>query len=145
MDGWEEGIQRWRADYYRLLHCVKKNDAVLIIKLIISLHIAVCVWLSWKYFKAVLTILLIGFAFRDACPQELWHYQDEFYEPRNFSENCLHMNIFMPNVGIIEWTNRCLYLDLRFAFIELFLSVDCLLSSTKHDLCNEWFLLADRQ
>ncbi len=36
--------------------------------------------------------------YRDACPQELWRLQDTFAEARNMSEDCLHLNIFAPNV-----------------------------------------------
>ncbi|KAK2159032.1 hypothetical protein LSH36_160g05071 [Paralvinella palmiformis] len=36
--------------------------------------------------------------YRDACPQELWHLQDKYYDPRNMSEDCLHLNIFAPNI-----------------------------------------------
>ena len=36
--------------------------------------------------------------YRDACPQQLWH-NDRYNEPRNMSENCLHLNVFQPNVS----------------------------------------------
>ena len=37
--------------------------------------------------------------YRDACPQELWRIQEKFYEMKNTSEDCLHLNIFSPNVS----------------------------------------------
>ncbi|KAK2166900.1 hypothetical protein NP493_1299g00052 [Ridgeia piscesae] len=36
--------------------------------------------------------------YRDACPQELWRLQEKFYEMKNTSEDCLHLNIFSPNI-----------------------------------------------
>lgn len=36
--------------------------------------------------------------YRDACPQELFKYQDRYYTHRNMSEDCLHLNIFAPNL-----------------------------------------------
>ncbi|ELU08011.1 hypothetical protein CAPTEDRAFT_93848 [Capitella teleta] len=36
--------------------------------------------------------------YRDACPQELWHIGDKYQYPRNTSEDCLHLNIFAPNL-----------------------------------------------
>ena len=44
--------------------------------------------------------------YRDACPQELWHIQDKYYEPRNMSEDCLHLNIFAPNVCRFDIINH---------------------------------------
>ena len=38
--------------------------------------------------------------YRHACPQEVWKISDKYYEPRNISEDCLHLNIFAPNVCI---------------------------------------------
>ena len=37
--------------------------------------------------------------YRPACPQEIWEFDDRFYEIRNQSEDCLHLNIFQPNVS----------------------------------------------
>ena len=37
---------------------------------------------------------------RDVCPQEIWKYDDYYYEPRNVSEDCLHVNIYSPNVRL---------------------------------------------
>ena len=37
--------------------------------------------------------------YRPACPQEIWEFDDRFYEVRNQSEDCLHLNIFQPNVS----------------------------------------------
>lgn len=37
--------------------------------------------------------------YRDACPQELYKYQERYYSHRNMSEDCLHLNIFAPNVS----------------------------------------------
>lgn len=36
--------------------------------------------------------------YRDACPQELYRYQERYYTQRNMSEDCLHLNIFAPNL-----------------------------------------------
>jgi len=41
--------------------------------------------------------------YRDACPQELFNYQHMYYTPRNMSEDCLHLNIFAPNVKIVYY------------------------------------------
>jgi len=39
--------------------------------------------------------------YRDACPQELFNYQHLYYTMRNMSEDCLHLNIFAPNVKLV--------------------------------------------
>ena len=41
--------------------------------------------------------------YRDACPQELYNYQHMYYTPRNMSEDCLHLNIFAPNVIVVRY------------------------------------------
>jgi len=46
--------------------------------------------------------------YRDACPQELFNYQHMYYTPRNMSEDCLHLNIFAPNVNIVHFVHQSL-------------------------------------
>jgi carboxylesterase type B len=47
--------------------------------------------------------------YRHACPQEMWKLDNRYYEPRNVSEDCLHLNIFAPNVSfILRAQNRTL-------------------------------------
>jgi len=53
--------------------------------------------------------------YRDACPQELFNYQHMYYTPRNMSEDCLHLNIFAPNVKVVHLYTRLTFTPNRVA------------------------------
>ena len=68
-------------------------------------------------------------AYKPACPQNLWYVRETVPNmgSANISEDCLYMNIFAPNVSIIHYYDKEVFLN---PIVKICISFRCLNKGT---------------